>query len=378
MAKGSKLSPIPYLIHNKKRTSVLIVSLSLFFVMIYVLGFFMGAVGEPLVNVCIDRFKRTFQVHVYVDNDSLGEYETREEWDELVRPILYEKKEELQKIVGDDEVFLVRGGYTILRLIVGNTSISSYYFENTDDMNRYSQIIDAKLVEGRWPENPGELVVDTNSYINVGEDILRFIGSSYKIVGKVETPVYAVYGLPIDTEHNYYYLVAPSDYQKVNGKYVEDHGFPCFYVEDYDTVMENTKGEIKSLDDIKQLVTIVATVLLATCVTVVFALHIRDRREEWCLFESIGFTSGQIYAMALKEMLICFVIAAGIGVLVSGAAVVVLDNFVIYPLGLGHIQLIRPKDALLAIEMYALIFALCQVPVFATIRGVQTVDNIEE
>ena len=377
MAKGSKLSPIPYLIHNKKRTSVLIVSLSLFFVMIYVLGYFMGAIGEPLVNVCIDRFKRTFQVHVYVDNDSLGEYETREEWDELVRPILYEKQEELQKVVGDDDVFLVRGGFANLRLMVGTTTISSYYFENTDDMNRYSQIIDAKLVEGRWPENPGELVVDTNSYINRGDELLRYLGGSYKIVGKVETPVYAMYGLPAVDEHNYYYLVAPSDYQKVNGKYVEDQGFSCIPV-DYDFVMDNTEKEIEGLDDIKQIVTVVATVLLATCVTVVFALHIRDRREEWCLFESIGFTSGQIYAMALKEMLICFVIAAGIGVLISGAAVVVLDNFVIYPLGLGHIQLIRPKDALLAIEMYALIFALCQVPVFATIRGVQTVDNIEE
>ncbi len=377
MAKGSKLSPIPYLIHNKKRTSVLIVSLSLFFVMIYVLGYFMGAIGEPLVNVCIDSFKRTFEVHIIIDNASLGEYETREEWDELVRPILYEKQEELQKVVGDDDVFLVRGGFANLRLMVGTTTISSYYFENTDDMNRYSQIIDAKLVEGRWPENPGELVVDTNSYINRGDEILRYLGGSYKIVGKVETPVYAMYGLPAVDEHNYYYLVAPSDYQKVNGKYVEDQGFPCIPV-DYDFVMDNTEKEIEGLDDIKQIVTVVATVLLATCVTVVFALHIRDRREEWCLFESIGFTSGQIYAMALKEMLICFVIAAGIGVLISGAAVVVLDSFVIYPLGLGHVQLIRPKDALLAIEMYALIFALCQVPVFATIRGVQTVDNIEE
>ena len=377
MAKGSKLSPIPYLVHNKKRASVLIVSLSLFFVMIYVLGYFMGAIGEPLVNVCIDSFKRTFEVHVIIDNESLGEYETREEWDELVRPILYEKQEELQKVVGDDDVFLVRGGFASLKLMVGATTISSYYFENTDDMNRYSQIIDAKLVEGRWPENPGELVVDTNSYINRGDELLSYLGSSYKIVGKVDTPVYAMYGLPAVDEHNYFYLVAPSDYQKVNGKYVEDQGFPCIPV-DYDLVMDNAKNEINGLDDIKQLVTIVATVLLAICVTVVFALHIRDRREEWCLFESIGFTSGQIYAMALKEMLICFVIAAGIGVLVSGAAVVVLDNFVIYPLGLGHVQMIRPKDALLAIEMYALIFALCQVPVFFTIRGVQTVDNIEE
>ena len=82
--------------------------------------------------------------------------------------------------------------------------------------------------------------------------------------------------------------------------------------------------------------------------------------------------------MALQEILICFVIAIGIGLIISGAAVVVLDKFIVYPMGLGHIQMIRPKDALLALEMFAIVLAVCQVPVFFTIRSVQTVDNIEE
>lgn len=377
MAKGSKLSPIPYLVHNKKRTSVLVVSLALFFVLIYVLGYFMGTMGEPMQGAFLDKYKAVFGVIVTIDNDSLGEYETREEWDELVRPILYEKQAELQRIVGDDEVFLIRGGYVSLHLMVGTMGMQSYYFENVDDIHRYSDVIGAELVEGRWPENPGELVVDTNSYINEGDNILQYLSESYKIVGKVESPYYTVYGLPATNEHNYHFLVAPSDYQKTNLKYIQDSGFDCSG-SDYEQVAEQSKKDVQSLDDIKLLVTAVAAVLLTICVTVVFALHIRDRREEWCLFESIGFTSGQIYLMALEEILICFVIAAAVGALISGAVVTILDQFVIYPMGLGHIRLIRPEDALLALEMYAVIFALCQVPVFFTIRSVQTVDNIEE
>ena len=109
---------------------------------------------------------------------------------------------------------------------------------------------------------------------------------------------------------------------------------------------------------------------------VVLSIHIRDRHEEWCLFNSIGFSSFDIYILAVKEILICFGAAILLGGILSALAVTGLNTFMIDPMGL-YVHIIRPGDAQKVILMLIAIFGLCQIPLFLQIRTINTVDQIE-
>jgi len=133
---------------------------------------------------------------------------------------------------------------------------------------------------------------------------------------------------------------------------------------------------IETLEDIKILITAISGTLLGICVLVVLSIHIRDRHEEWCLFNSIGFSSFEIYILAVKELLISFGGAVLIGCILSGLAVLGLGKFLIEPMGL-YVPFIRPLDAQKVILMLIAIFGLCQIPLFLQIRTINTVDQIE-
>ena len=101
-----------------------------------------------------------------------------------------------------------------------------------------------------------------------------------------------------------------------------------------------------------------------------------DRHEEWCLMNSIGFSSGEIYSMALRELLFCFVMALGIGVVFSAAEGIAFDKLLCAPIGV-HIDLFRKSTIPVVIGVMTAIYGCAQIPLFVNIRKVCTVDAIE-
>ena len=140
--------------------------------------------------------------------------------------------------------------------------------------------------------------------------------------------------------------------------------------------VDASKDVIEDLNNIKVIFTAVAGSLLSICVLVVLGLHIRDRHEEWCLYNSIGFSVGEIYIMALKELLISFALAIAFGALATGVLIGCLKVFLVDPMGLP-LNPVRPGDMKMVGIMLITVFALCQIPVFWQMRTITTVDEIE-
>ena len=106
-SKRAKLSPLPYISHNKRRTGALVISLSVFAMMIYTLGYLLGCVIEPFeTNMYGAYAKKT----LFCERVDPGEYETTEEWNELITPLLEEQRDRAREDLGTDEVYVVRAG----------------------------------------------------------------------------------------------------------------------------------------------------------------------------------------------------------------------------------------------------------------------------
>ncbi len=374
MSKGKAgLSALPYIRHNKRRIGVLIISLAMFFLMVYSLGFLLGCVVEPFENNMYGTLKKYTLVVTPVD---AGEYETAEEWNENITPLLEEQRDKAREDLNTEDVFAIRCGYIRLKTIIAESSSTIFYFDEDEEMQRYCENMGAHLVSGRMPQNPGEIVVDTMLYKNSGEDILRGLGEGHKIVGQVECPYYVAFGSPLGVENNAMLIVLHEDENADVINRLTDKGWDISYYSDYASSLEEFQGIIDSLNSIKVMVTAVAGVILGICVNVVLSIHIRDRHEEMCLFNSIGFSSYEIYLLMLKELLISFGIGLIAGVIMSSIAVTALNRFLMAPMGL-YVPAIRPTDAKMALLMLAGIFGFCQIPMFLQIRTINTVDQIE-
>ncbi len=369
----ARLSPFPYINHNKRRTGALVISLSMFAMMIYTLGYLLGCVMEPFENNMYGSYAKKTIFSASVDP---GEYETTEEWNEKITPLIEEQRDRAREDLGTDDVFVVRVGNAKLKSIFGEAYTSVYYFDNGEDMQRFSDHMGAVLVSGRMPENPGEIVVDTMAYKNSGEELLSMLGDGHTIVGQVECPYYVLFGYPLKIENNINLIALHDDKDAGIIRKLEDKGWDLVYSQDYDSSFEQFHEMTDTLENIKIMITAISGGLLGICVLVVLSIHIRDRHEEWCLFNSIGFSSFEIYIMALKELLICFAAALFIGGILSAAAVLGMDKFLIDPMGL-YVPLIRPGDEQKVLLMLIAIFGLCQIPLFLQIRAINTVDQIE-
>ena len=162
-SKKAKLSPLPYISHNKRRTGALVISLSVFAMMIYTLGYLLGCVIEPFETNMYGAFaKKT----LFCERVDPGEYETTEEWNELITPLLEEQRDRAREALGTDEVYVIRAGSVKINTIFGEAYTQVFYFDNEEDMEHYAEHMGAHLVSGRMPENPGEIVVDTMAYKN--------------------------------------------------------------------------------------------------------------------------------------------------------------------------------------------------------------------
>ena len=134
--------------------------------------------------------------------------------------------------------------------------------------------------------------------------------------------------------------------------------------------------DMASVPKIKLLFTGVSVSILLVCVIAVLALHIRDRHEEWCLLNSIGYSVTDVYLMAIKELLICFAAAAITTFVLSVASVLLIKTLMIDPKGFS-VRMIRLEDISLITEAFLAVFALCNIPIFIQLRKITTIDDIE-
>ena len=368
-----KLSCFPYLKHNKRRVLAVVISLSVFITMLYVMGYFLGACMEPIAVMMIDPYKKYQIVQPEVES---SEYETLEEGIADYTNMMNDKAQEIENAINVDEVIPIRSRFAMCYSVLGMTSIPVFYFNNSEQMDSFSSYMGAELVEGKWPANPGEVVVSMNLYANRGEDVLDRVGGDYEIVGFVESDNYLIYGLPLENENNFSIMILNDEYQRDIKEELENKGIISI-VSDFESATSSYNSLMgDSMTTIKTTLTGVAGGLLSLCMLVVLSMHIRDRHDEWCLRSSIGFSTSDVFVMAIKEMLICFLSAVAIGAIISTITVVILNAVMVEPLGLT-VNSIRFQDMGIISVAILGIYGLCQIPLILAMRRIQTVDEIE-
>ncbi len=369
----AKLSAFGYIKGNRKRVTALVVSLAMFVVLSYLVSYVLGSTSEPFYQACSEPYRDMLLTSPEI---SIGDYETIEEWNELVLEAMQEKEEEIRKIEGITGTVMFRFGRVSMKSVIGETTLPCFLMDNNQDIQTLLDYKNAKLIQGRMPEAPGEILVDMKLWNNRGNDSLEYMSANYKIVGQVESDIYLALGLALPAENDVNLAVFHPDDGKDYGKIIEDAGIKLYYVSDYQSQYDSLYDDIGSLDTVERLVQIITGVLLAVCLLVVLSLHIMDRHQEWCLMNSIGFSEWEIYGMALRELLFCFIMAIVVGAGLTAISGFAFNKILCEPIGI-HVNPWRENAVAVIITVLIAIYGCCQIPLFINIRRVCTVDMIE-
>ena len=369
----AKLSAFGYIKGNRKRVTALVISLSMFVVLSYLISYVLGSTSEPFYQACSEPYRDMLITSPII---TIGEYETIEEWNEMATKAVREKADEIEKIDGITGTVMFRFGRVSMKSVLGETTLPCFLMDDIRDVQTLLDYKEAKLIAGRMPESPGEILVDMKLWNNKGNETLEYMSANYKIVGQIESDIYLALGLALPAENDVNLAVFHPDDGKDYGKIIEDSGIELYYVSDYQSQYDSLYSDIGSLDTVEKLVQIITGVLLAICLLVVLSLHIMDRHEEWCLMNSIGFSEWEIYGMALRELLFCFVMALVVGAGLTAISGFAFDKFLCEPIGI-HVKPWRESAVGVIIAVFIAIYGCCQIPLFINIRRVCTVDMIE-
>jgi len=374
----SKLSPWPYIRNNRVRTTVLIISLSVFMLMIYCVNYVIGGIGEPFYQSDVAPYDRMQLVASQLDMNG-ADYETDEEylmeaWNRARSACASIPR---QDGVVDAKAFAWQD--VPLNSVIGSTSVDCFLFEDAKDCEEYLSHMDAKLVSGRMPEKAGEIVLEKrliNNHKN-DNDLMKYMGDSYEVVGTVKSDYYLAFGIaqPGENDINELLLIEPGS--QINPKETfEQSGYETSWFRDKAKALKNHEESIGAMGTVQTLLTAVSGALLLICVSVVLSLHIMDRHSEWCLLHSIGFSTGEIYVMALKEILICVAISVVTGAVLSALTVIGLHTFLYEPIGVA-IKLWRGDAIPRILVVFLALIGVAQIPIFTGMRKIQTIDAIE-
>ena len=215
----SKLSPWPYIRNNRVRTTVLIISLSVFMLMIYCVNYVIGGIGEPFYQSDVAPYDRMQLVASKLDMNG-ADYETDEEylmeaWNRARSACASIPR---QDGVVDAKAFAWQD--VPLNSVIGSTSVDCFLFEDAKDCEEYLSHMDAKLVSGRMPEKAGEIVLEKrliNNHKN-DNDLMKYMGDNYEVVGTVKSDYYLAFGIaqPGENDINELLLIEPGS--QVNPK----------------------------------------------------------------------------------------------------------------------------------------------------------------
>lgn len=362
---NKSLSALKFIKNNKKRTTVLVVSISFFIMMLYSVSYLLGGCYEPFYKLCIEQNEKV-QTISFLENVS------QEEIDELVN-----KLKELDNV---EYAFSSDIMSTTLRATVGQYGFVSPY-TNTENIQKYLDYKGFNIIEGRIPKNPFELIFSQKLLKNAGYKVGDTVGSAnFKIVGVFDGDDYYCLGYADGDNSNGTCIVIFSDGKDVDYQKVMT-SLGCnkkINVDDYVSGKKSyQKDVVNAIEPSEKLITIASSIVLFICLIVVLSMYIKDRNQEWCLYRSIGFSSKDIFMLANRELLITFITSIILGTILSILSVLIIYLLMINPNGLISTAFM-PDVIIQSGIIIFLLYALCQIPIFFNLGKIKTIDAIED
>lgn len=382
---SQKLYARTYLKNNKKRVATLIISLTLCVALNYLTSFLLGVSTETVKPICYDITRR-MQYISYMDMGELvpddAEYES---YDEAIAMYNQELEKQGQKIENEcDKVEKVFTAQSIDASL--NALFATWYFEGalmeSNEVQEYLDLYDAELIEGRLPQNDGEVVLDSvtmknNSY-KIGDPVDYY--TLYTIVGVVESDLNLICGTPHpdDTSSKRMFIFSEgiedlkAEMAEIGIKLDDSY----VYWTDYVTQTEDFQvNMVDAIEGSTEIVYAGIVILMCIALSVIYITFLRDRHSEWCLYASIGYSRKSIYLSIMRELLFTFILSLVIGAGITALAIWLIDILYLVPHGLGcnYFNGEAIRDVLLDFLVF---FAILQIPVRYALYRIKTIDAL--
>lgn len=383
-----KLSAMKYIKNNVRRVVVLTVSLGLCFVLVYLTQFMLSTTEESFRRIVLENAGKmpvlslAGKTTLGIDADHMSDEELAAAYAEKNRALA----EELKKTAGVKDAWYGEVIYSLITAAVGQMTYEMPLVEK-EKIPEILEHFGAELMEGRFPEQPGEVLLDNLSMKNNGYALGGYFNERnydkyYKIVGIIECNTYFGCGIPAQD-------FSASGRVVVLSEGIEDmsavlHGLGIDVKENYDTVVDMKWGKkflqeevIDVIGNSTSLIYVGIVVLLLVSLTVVYTTYLRDRHNEWCLYCSIGYSRKSIYHAVMRELLFTFGTAFLSGVVISLLAAVLLKNAMLVPQGL-QCKIFHPKTLVEILCTWVFLLGILQIPVRYALLRIRTVDAIED
>ena len=382
-----KLSAIKYIKNNKRRTSVLIVSLGLCFVLTYLTQFLLSSTEETFHSILLENTRKIQYVNLAgsslgLDVNNLSMEELLPLYDQKMREIA----ERLKTHEGIKEAYYTEVLWVMITPAIGNMSCEIPLVKKTE-LPVVLEHFGAELKEGKLPENPGEIVMDEATMKNNGYELDGYLnentyGKVFKIVGVLDCDSYFGCGIPAEEISLSSMIMILSEGIDDMSAELEKEGI---VVRDtYDSVVDYVNESqffeeeiLNIIGNSTSLIYIGIMVLLSIALIIVYTMYMRDRHDEWCLYCSIGYSRKTIYVSILRELLFTFGAALLFGGVIIVASEAFLDAVMIQPWGL-KCRYFHPQTIGEILCSYVLIFGILQIPVRYALYRIRTIDSIDD
>lgn len=385
---SQKLSAMKYIKNNKRRVSVLIVSLTLCFVLVYLTQFLLSSTEATYASVFLDNPKKIQYLNLAASSFGIDVDNVSSE--ELVDQ--YQKKSlklvnALKKNDRIKNVFYAPVVYVKVQGIVGKIG-TEIPLVTREEIPELLEAFDTKVIEGRLPEKAGEVVVNKgtmrNQHFEIGGNFMEeYYEDCYTVVGVLDCEEYFGCGIPLETDNQSEMnsIVVLSDIEDMT-EVLNEQGLSLRNnfdtISDVKTMKQTLKKEVVDvIGSSTKYIYLGITILLFLAMLVVYTSYLRDRHKEWCLYCSIGFSRKEIYFAIMRELLFTFGFALLTGVVIIVALVFLLDYAMIKPQGL-LCTYFQPKTLGEILCTYVLLIGILQLPVRYALYRICTIDAIDD
>ena len=386
MKKG--ISAVKYIRNNKRTCFVLIIAFALTIMVMYVINFLLSATKESFKTIMLEMPKKVMYANLSDEAYGINEedFATHEEYVNKYQETVEETENKMRALDGVKFVKRAQKIDTKYAGIIGMVVYETPLLEK-EEIKGYIDHFNAKLIDGKMPEEPGDILVDKNVFANrhyeIGGYYMKdFYGETFKVCGVIESDYMICVGMPNGFTNSGWYTVICIDEPITQFKDIAEK-LDLNISETEDIIDANDYREfydddvVKSIDSSMDIIILVVMIFLAISVIVAYVSFMRNRVSEYCLYSSIGYSKKSIYAMMMREMIIIFGTGIIIGAMIAGVIVIFLNKTAVEPMGLIG-KLVDLNQISKIMTAVICIIGLLQIPAVMTINSIKTIDMIED
>lgn len=388
-----KLRAWYYLKNNKKRGAILSISFGLYIALLYGVRFFINPMfytDEAVYLANAERMQSVFvnELSKLPIDLSLWEEESNATQEELIHEINREMQEfanELEKDQRIDYVFSCSTYGINIHTLIG----TAYYRAPmvTQDKAKllcdYNEVI---LLEGTYPQNPGDIIIDENMAKNlkvtIGDNLFD---KSTKVCGIVSSKGYFAVGIEYDELIVKRHLIFLNQGRLTDlNQYFKEIGWEATEKDSSELqIISDVITSKKSLQNLKEelqqplnVMVFVITLVMGITLYLVYQLHVKDRYEEWCLYRSFGYSKREVFQLAFREYGICLLGGLGFALL-SLLIILVCGSNMMKAQGIVYRYFI-PETIWEIVAVMIFMTGVLQIPVLKAMNRITTIDAIED